>query len=192
MGWGNCGHDSRGRPIGYVFAATCDEPGCNAKIDRGLAYACGGMHGESIGCEDYFCGDHMHYAHDPGEGRGIQVCARCAANYEETRHQEYREMLLHVSGPDSTDKLKARRDVYMMLESWDDIDDLEIDEEAMSPALVQRLRQRSDFMASFNRPAPVSALPPLKASDLSSGDLSEDTSRTTIGPAPAHFKDLGA
>jgi hypothetical protein len=50
MGWANCGEDSRGRPIGYAWEATCDRPGCNAKIDRGLAYACGGMHGnEALG-----------------------------------------------------------------------------------------------------------------------------------------------
>lgn len=45
MGWGNCGRDSKGRPIGYLHAATCDHPGCDAKIDRGLSYACGQMHG---------------------------------------------------------------------------------------------------------------------------------------------------
>lgn len=58
MGWANCGEDSKGRPIGYAVAATCDHPGCEAKIDRGLAYACGGMHGEEDGCEGYFCEKH--------------------------------------------------------------------------------------------------------------------------------------
>lgn len=61
MGWSNCGLDSNGRPIGYVFAATCDFEGCEAKIDRGLGYACGGMHGEDDppgSCEGYFCGKH--------------------------------------------------------------------------------------------------------------------------------------
>lgn len=59
MGWGNCGEDSNGRPIGYCHEATCDHVGCNTKIDRGLSYACGGMHGEDeISCEKYFCEEH--------------------------------------------------------------------------------------------------------------------------------------
>lgn len=37
-------------PIGYAWEATCDHPGCEKQIDRGLAYACGGMHGnEALG-----------------------------------------------------------------------------------------------------------------------------------------------
>ena len=58
MGWSDCGDDSKGRPIGYGQEATCDHPECEAEIDRGLAYACGGMHGNDDGCEGYFCGDH--------------------------------------------------------------------------------------------------------------------------------------
>ncbi len=76
MGWSNCGHDSNGRPIGYRHEATCDHPGCNAPIDRGLAYACGGMHGEGEHyCEGYFCSDHMW--HIEVEDCGIQVCREC-------------------------------------------------------------------------------------------------------------------
>ena len=60
MGWGNCGVDSKGRPIGYVFEATCDHPNCDVKIDRGVAHACGGMHGENTcSCEGYFCEKHL-------------------------------------------------------------------------------------------------------------------------------------
>ena len=64
MGWANCGLDSVGREIGYAIGAVCDEPGCSAKIDRGLAYACGGVHGKGgirgdIGCEGYFCPEHL-------------------------------------------------------------------------------------------------------------------------------------
>ena len=60
MGWADCGTDSKGRPIGYAFEATCDHPDCEAKIDRGLSYACGGMHGEDVdSCEGYFCQDHL-------------------------------------------------------------------------------------------------------------------------------------
>jgi hypothetical protein len=52
MGWGDCGIDSQGRPIGYSFEAVCDHPECNEVIDRGLSHACGDMHGEDeISCE---------------------------------------------------------------------------------------------------------------------------------------------
>lgn len=62
MGWANCGKDSKGRDIGYAHAAKCDHPGCKTRIDRGLAHACGGMHGAGSGsfeCEGYFCPDHL-------------------------------------------------------------------------------------------------------------------------------------
>ena len=65
MGWADCGVDSNGRPIGYAFAATCDHPDCSEKIDRGLSYACGDMHGEGSNadgdgyCEKYFCSEHL-------------------------------------------------------------------------------------------------------------------------------------
>lgn len=62
MGWGNCGTDSKGRPIGYIFPATCDHPDCLKEIHRGLDYVCGGMHGEDeYSCEKYFCWDHRDY-----------------------------------------------------------------------------------------------------------------------------------
>ena len=62
MGWADCGVDSEGRPIGYGFVAACDHPGCEKAIDRGLAYACGGMHGSPPGCEEYFCYEHLCYS----------------------------------------------------------------------------------------------------------------------------------
>jgi hypothetical protein len=83
VGWANCGEDSKGRPIGYAHPATCDHPGCNAKIDRGLSYACGGMHGEGgvkqddYGCEGYFCPEHLLITDCPD-----QLCVSCAAEYE--------------------------------------------------------------------------------------------------------------
>lgn len=85
MGWANCGKDSRGRPIGYAHAARCDQPGCDAKIDRGLAYACGGMHGDDeYYCEGYFCGEHLFaYVYIPDEGRSVQLCPACAARVPE-------------------------------------------------------------------------------------------------------------
>lgn len=80
MGWANCGNDSQGRPIGYAVEATCDHPGCKTKIDRGLAYACGGMHGDSDGCEKYFCTEHLQYLSTNVSGfTSDQVCADCFA-----------------------------------------------------------------------------------------------------------------
>lgn len=77
MGWANCGTDSNGRPIGYVFLATCDHPGCEKEIDRGLAFACGGYHGgESLWCEKYFCEDHLEPV-ETKDGEWFCVCAEC-------------------------------------------------------------------------------------------------------------------
>lgn len=79
MGWAFCGTDSRGREIGYGISATCDFPGCEEEIDRGLGNACGGMHGENgIDCEGYFCGSHL-YLHnfDPDLTHGGFLCKDC-------------------------------------------------------------------------------------------------------------------
>lgn len=82
MGWSNCGTDSKGRPIGYAFEATCDHPGCNEPIDRGLGYACGGMHGENeYSCEGYFCSEHLYYAEYDDEC--VCVCEECVKLIEE-------------------------------------------------------------------------------------------------------------
>jgi hypothetical protein len=77
VGWADCGTDSKGRPIGYAHAATCDEPGCEAKIDRGLAYKCGPMHGEDVyNCEDYFCERHRVCVQLP-DGTETGLCRAC-------------------------------------------------------------------------------------------------------------------
>jgi hypothetical protein len=89
MGWANCGEDSNGRPIGYAHEATCDHPGCSTKIDRGLSYACGDMHGENeFDCDGYFCSEHLTTAELPEgsvtvSGRDwITVCFACAERIE--------------------------------------------------------------------------------------------------------------
>jgi hypothetical protein len=80
MGWANCGTDRKGRPIGYAHEATCDHPGCAAKIHRGIAYACGDMHGDdTFSCEGYFCDKHRTAIRPAGEDRIIAVCLECAA-----------------------------------------------------------------------------------------------------------------
>jgi hypothetical protein len=87
MGWADCGTDSEGRPIGYAHEATCDHPGCNEQIHRGLAYACGGMHGaDDFSCERYFCADHRGWIRD-AQGKYRSVCAEC----EKMWRQEFPE-----------------------------------------------------------------------------------------------------
>ena len=93
MGWANCGQDSQGRFIGYAHETTCDHPECDTKIDRGLSYACGGMHGEvgvSNGqggdfcptCEGYFCEKHRTMIEADFDGH-VKVEGVCAACYKD-------------------------------------------------------------------------------------------------------------
>lgn len=72
MGW-SIGYDSHwDRDIGYGVPAVCDHPKCSTKIDRGLAYVCGGeAYGGEKGCGLFFCGKHG----------GNYLCSRCL-NYK--------------------------------------------------------------------------------------------------------------
>ena len=79
MGWANCGTDSNGRLIGYAHEATCDYPGCEEKINRGLDYACGGMHGNQTVDGQYCCEGYFCYKHLIGCEKTDQfVCPNCA------------------------------------------------------------------------------------------------------------------
>jgi len=103
MGWGDCGIDSEGRPIGYIFAGICDHPHCNVEINRGLSYACGDMHGETeFGCEKYFCEEHRsEFVLDPDDGRCIPICAECAEvllDSEEYYEDEIEGCLVKIKG----------------------------------------------------------------------------------------------
>lgn len=70
-----------GREVGYDVKATCDHRGCKAKIDRGLSYVCGGMHGANEhGCGRYFCPGHMTVSNKPGVY--VSVCLECAEKEE--------------------------------------------------------------------------------------------------------------
>ena len=65
---------------GYSVEDTCHESGCGEKIDRGLAYLCGGTPGspDEFGCGEWFCGEHLFMP------RGMHAtipggqCERCA------------------------------------------------------------------------------------------------------------------
>ncbi len=89
MSWADCGTDSKGRPIGYAFAATCDHPGCTEEIDRGLAYACGGMHGTFNSCEGYFCEKHLFSVDDPFDWLNSGcLCEKCKHEHNELLIEE--------------------------------------------------------------------------------------------------------
>lgn len=77
MGWATCGKDDLGRDIGYAIEAICDLPSCDEKIDRGLYYCCGDMHGGGeYGCGRYFCGEHIYF------GGPESLCAACLEEWE--------------------------------------------------------------------------------------------------------------
>ena len=83
MGWGY-GTLSSGKEAGYTVDAVCEHPGCDKSIHRGLAYACGGDHGEDeVSCDGYFCDGHLTgWARQPwGTGRDVRVCAKCEASF---------------------------------------------------------------------------------------------------------------
>lgn len=79
MGWSIGGPDQRGRLVGYGVPAYCDHPKCDKKIDRGLAYVCGGQpYGGDFGCGLYFCERHFRSAGDRRDN--VQLCPRCIAS----------------------------------------------------------------------------------------------------------------
>ena len=78
MGW-SIGYDHNWkRDVGYGVPAVCDHPQCNAAIDRGLAYVCGGEqpYGGDHGCGLYFCSGHLLLHHFRGARLGF-YCKRC-------------------------------------------------------------------------------------------------------------------
>ena len=83
MGWADCGEDSTGRPIGYAHEGFCDHLGCDKVIGRGLAYACGGMHGAGeFYCEMYFCSRHL-YLTDIPDDTVLFLCEDCSKELDE-------------------------------------------------------------------------------------------------------------
>jgi hypothetical protein len=80
MGW-SIGFDSTwNRDIGYGVPAFCDHPGCNKKIDRGLAYVCGGApYGGWRGCGLFFCDEHRGFYNKKINGslEYFELCYRC-------------------------------------------------------------------------------------------------------------------
>jgi len=74
------GVNYEGREIGYAVEGVCEEHGCEAPIDLGLAYCCGGLDGVDgeRGCGHYFCGAHLFYVAGAPEDSSGRLCGRCA------------------------------------------------------------------------------------------------------------------
>jgi hypothetical protein len=81
MGWGS--GIVQGKEVGYLIEATCEHPDCDAKIDRGISYACGGFPGEDENsCDGFFCEAHLDYYLDDADEMSPQLCAKCGLRWE--------------------------------------------------------------------------------------------------------------
>jgi len=70
VGWAMGYDGTHDRDIGYAVPAICDHPDCEALIDRGLAFVCGGAaFGGKHGCGLFFCYSHRS---------AVDLCGRCA------------------------------------------------------------------------------------------------------------------
>lgn len=101
MGWAV--GQRNGRWIGYGVPAWCDKPGCDEKIDRGMAYICGGDFGED-GCGRFFCLAH---------GGGYR-CSRCLADQSpfDTK-PDHPEWVAHMETDESWAEWRAERDAAL-------------------------------------------------------------------------------
>jgi hypothetical protein len=76
-------YDTAAGLAGYAVTDTCHAFGCEAEINRGMAYLCGGTPGASDenGCGKWFCGDH-HFGPPPSvECDGL--CGPCVKAWED-------------------------------------------------------------------------------------------------------------
>lgn len=65
---------------GYAVATTCEQPGCETSIDRGLDYLCGNTPGgDETGCGGYFCGEHLFGVYEDGVGQQCGACCGLTA-----------------------------------------------------------------------------------------------------------------
>lgn len=99
MGWAV--GERNGRWIGYGVPAWCDEPGCDEKIDRGLAYICddGGV-GE-FGCGRFFCFEHG----------GGWFCVRCRNGEPSCPPKpDHPDWIAHMETDESWAEWRAERD----------------------------------------------------------------------------------
>ncbi len=96
MGWGR-GTLGNGKDVGYEVLAKCEQRGCKERIDRGLAFACGDMHGsDDISCDGYFCAKHLRYSVRWDTGASVSLCAACAASNDASAAEEARRLGMSI------------------------------------------------------------------------------------------------
>lgn len=114
------------RDVGYGVPSLCDRPGCLEKIDRGLAYVCGGeqLYGGDKGCGLYFCDTHRIW-HRFRTGENGLYCERCCAGRRPFAPKpDLREWLEHKMNDPSweawrrrnPDKVRWTREVLAMID----------------------------------------------------------------------------
>ncbi len=72
---------------GYGVPAVCEKPECDAQIDRGISYACGGEPFSEHGCDRYFCEKHRNYTCVTALGDEEHTC-----ELEQEDDCEYKEL----------------------------------------------------------------------------------------------------
>lgn len=95
---------------GYAVPAYCEHPACNEEVDRGMGCACGEEPFSEVGCDRYFCGEHlMGFSVKEGDEKCahendcdctlVRVCDRCGAGEEpfpyKPEHPKWVYHLLH-------------------------------------------------------------------------------------------------
>ncbi len=125
MSW-SIGYDTNWqRDIGYGVPAYCDQPGCDAQIDRGLSQVCGSYaYGGEHGCGLYFCEDHRYLRLRPVP-HTVQLCDRCGHMDPKVREQT------HEKKPDHPEWIRFK----LTDESW-------AEWRGENPTLVEEMRKQ--------------------------------------------------
>ena len=110
MGWSIGFDENWERDIGYGVPAWCDHPNCWKRIDRGLAFVCGGEpYGGKHGCGLFFCEKHLHYMDTPHGDDSFQACERCQQGQAPFDPKpEHPEWITHVLTHDSWHQWRAK------------------------------------------------------------------------------------
>lgn len=171
MGYGSYKLAS-GKEAGYYVEATCEHPGCSAKIDRGMSFVCAGEPGDQGGwsCEGYFCNDHLYSVGCLPDSDAIielreyvSTCAQCTSllafmdQIEEA--EQYRADPKFSPNADTLDVLTAEGCVHLpsptkaggrvMMEP-SNIERAELPQ--ASAAYMQALEERVDVLEEALRP----------------------------------------
>lgn len=116
---------------GYGVPTICEYPDCKKEIDRGMSYACGGEPFSEVGCDRYFCSEHLvWFTYNESTGKkcrhqkdcdcvSVDVCLRCAKGEDpfpyKPEHPDWVKHLLtdeswaewRKENPDEVKKLKS-------------------------------------------------------------------------------------